>query len=62
MLQGTNPGGIVCLHDGRDISPNPDISQTLAAVRHIVPLRRDKGYTFETVVISYDSLFIHLDE
>jgi len=49
VLQGANPGGIVCLHDGRDIRPNPDISQTVAAVRQIVPRLRDKGYVFETV-------------
>ncbi len=49
VLKAANPGGIICLHDGRDIQPNPDISETLEAVRHIVPALRDKGYTFETV-------------
>lgn len=49
VLQAASPGGIVCLHDGRDIRPEPDISQTIAAVRQIVPRLRDKGYVFETV-------------
>jgi len=49
VLQGATPGGIICLHDGRDIQPDPDISQTIAAVRQIVPRLRDKGYVFETV-------------
>lgn len=49
VLEGATPGGIICLHDGRENQPNPDISQTLAAIRHIVPLLRNQGYTFETV-------------
>ena len=43
------PGGIICLHDGRDTRKNPDISVTLAAVRRIVPRLIDLGYCFETV-------------
>lgn len=49
VLQGATPCGIICLHDGRENQPNPDIAQTLAAVRQMVPLLRDQGYTFETV-------------
>jgi peptidoglycan/xylan/chitin deacetylase (PgdA/CDA1 family) len=49
VLRKASPGGIVCLHDGRDIQPNPDISQTLKAVRAIVPALKDAGYVFETV-------------
>lgn len=49
VLQGATPGGIICLHDGRDCQPDPDIRQTLAAVRQIVPALRDAGYRFETV-------------
>jgi len=49
VVQGATPGGIVCLHDGRENRPNPDIDQTLVAIRRIVPLLRDQGYTFETV-------------
>ncbi len=49
VLHGVTQSGIVCLHDGRETRPNPDISQTLAAVRQIVPVLKDQGYTFETV-------------
>ena len=49
VLRRATHGGIVCLHDGRDIQPNPDIGQTLAAVKMIVPRLKQWGYTFETV-------------
>jgi peptidoglycan/xylan/chitin deacetylase (PgdA/CDA1 family) len=45
----TSPGGIICLHDGRGVERNPDISETLRAVKKIVPALRQAGYTFETV-------------
>lgn len=49
VLRRTTPGGIICLHDGRDVQQKPDISQTLAALRRIIPELKDSGYTFETV-------------
>ena len=49
VLQHAAPGGIICLHDGRDVRPKPDITETLAAVRQIVPTLRALGYHFETV-------------
>jgi peptidoglycan-N-acetylglucosamine deacetylase len=49
ILQYASPGGIICLHDGRTIEPQPDITETLAAVRILVPVLRDQGYDFETV-------------
>lgn len=49
VLRRASPGGIVCLHDGRDVQPKSDISQTLKALRRIVPELKDAGYTFETV-------------
>jgi peptidoglycan/xylan/chitin deacetylase (PgdA/CDA1 family) len=49
VLRRASPGGIVCLHDGRTVDEKPDISQTLAAVRNIVPILKDNGYEFETV-------------
>ncbi|MCU1323878.1 MAG: polysaccharide deacetylase [Acidobacteriaceae bacterium] len=49
VLTKANPGGIVCLHDGRDIQQNPDISEMLASLREIIPRLKDKGYSFETV-------------
>ncbi len=49
VLRKASPGGIVCLHDGRDIQPKPDISEMLKSLRRIVPALRDLGYNFETV-------------
>ena len=49
VLQRSSPGGIICLHDGRGVQAKPDISETLAAVRRIVPVLKDQGYTFLTV-------------
>ena len=49
VLDRIDPGGIVCLHDGRDIQPKPDLAEMLAAVKRIVPALKQKGYVFETV-------------
>jgi peptidoglycan-N-acetylglucosamine deacetylase len=44
-----SPGAIICLHDGRAVQPRPDITQTLTAVRQLVPVLKDQGYSFEIV-------------
>jgi peptidoglycan/xylan/chitin deacetylase (PgdA/CDA1 family) len=49
LLSGVAPGAILCLHDGRDIRPSPDIETTIRTVRRIVPVLLDLGYRFETV-------------
>jgi peptidoglycan/xylan/chitin deacetylase (PgdA/CDA1 family) len=49
ILAGTGNGAILCLHDGRGVSPNPDISQTLEAVGALAPALQSQGYRFETV-------------
>ncbi len=49
VLRRASPGGIACLHDGRDVQRDPDISDTLEAVARIVPVLKDQGYRFETV-------------
>jgi peptidoglycan/xylan/chitin deacetylase (PgdA/CDA1 family) len=49
VLRKAGPGGIICLHDGRAVAAKPDISETLKAVREIVPRLVDAGYQFETV-------------
>jgi peptidoglycan/xylan/chitin deacetylase (PgdA/CDA1 family) len=49
VLSRASPGGIVCLHDGRDVQPHPDTSEMFSAVRTIVPVLKDWGYSFETV-------------
>ncbi len=46
VLNHICPGGIICLHDGRAIRANPDISETILAVKKIVPVLKDRGYTF----------------
>jgi len=42
-------GAIWCLHDGRELKVQPQIDQTLDAVRRLLPLLRDKGYRSVTV-------------
>jgi len=49
VLKRTENGAIICLHDGRGVAHNPDISQTLAAVERIIPALRARGFTFKTV-------------
>ncbi|MFN3322287.1 MAG: polysaccharide deacetylase family protein [Bryobacteraceae bacterium] len=46
---GAEPGAIICLHDGRDTRPNPDVRPTIEAVRQVIPQLRDRGFEFETV-------------
>jgi hypothetical protein len=48
-LRKATPGGIVCLHDGRDIQASPDVSEMLKAVGQIVPVLKGEGFGFETV-------------
>jgi peptidoglycan/xylan/chitin deacetylase (PgdA/CDA1 family) len=45
----TANGAILCLHDGRELRANPDIGDTVEAVRRLVPRLLDQGYSFETV-------------
>jgi len=42
-------GDIICLHDARELAPNPDIRGTIEAVRLAVPTLLDQGFRFETV-------------
>ncbi len=49
ILSQASNGGILCLHDGRGTQPDPDCSQTVEAVRRIVPELLGRGYRFETV-------------
>lgn len=48
VLRLASPGGIICLHDGRAVQREPDVAETMAAVRMLVPVLRDQGYSFET--------------
>jgi peptidoglycan/xylan/chitin deacetylase (PgdA/CDA1 family) len=49
LLRHARNGAILCLHDGRDTQPNPDIQPTLEAVRHLLPELSARGFHFETV-------------
>jgi peptidoglycan/xylan/chitin deacetylase (PgdA/CDA1 family) len=49
LLGNAGPGAIVCLHDGRELRPRPDISVTLEALRRALPRWVENGLQFETV-------------
>jgi peptidoglycan/xylan/chitin deacetylase (PgdA/CDA1 family) len=49
VVSAASNGAIICLHDGRVLHPAPDISNTIRAVRKIVPRLRDGGFEFRTV-------------
>jgi len=49
ILNSARPGGILCLHDGRDIQASPDVTPMLDAVRSAIPLLLDRGFRFVTV-------------
>ena len=42
-------GAILCLHDGRELRPKPDIGTTVEAVRRLVPMLLDRGFEFESL-------------
>ena len=49
VITHSTAGGIVCLHDGRDIREHADLTEMLEALRVIVSALRADGYSFETV-------------
>ena len=49
LIDRAENGAIFCLHDGRERATVPDISNTIAAVRELVPRLTDMGYGFRTV-------------
>jgi peptidoglycan/xylan/chitin deacetylase (PgdA/CDA1 family) len=49
ILHQVGNGSIICLHDGRGVSENPDIGETLEAVEQLIPALQSRGFTFETV-------------
>ncbi|MGI4829918.1 MAG: polysaccharide deacetylase family protein [Janthinobacterium lividum] len=49
VLNSAAPGGILCLHDGRDIRPEVNIASMLAALQRIIKSLRKQGYRFDTV-------------
>ncbi len=49
ILRLVQNGAIVCLHDGRELHPRPDVRATLDAVRLLLPALKSRGFAFETV-------------
>jgi peptidoglycan/xylan/chitin deacetylase (PgdA/CDA1 family) len=49
MKRSAVPGAILCLHDGRELKPKPDIRNTIEAVRRLLPELREQGYHLVTV-------------
>jgi peptidoglycan-N-acetylglucosamine deacetylase len=49
LVDYTNSGDIVCLHDGRGIQHAPDIRATLYALEFAIPELKRRGFQFETV-------------
>ena len=49
LLKRAGNGAIFCLHDGRALQKVPDIRATLDAVEFVLPILRDRGFSFQTV-------------
>jgi len=49
VLPRVTPGEIICLHDAWGVQPKPDISNTLSALRKIIPVLIDNGFRFEVI-------------
>ncbi|HVY93402.1 MAG TPA: polysaccharide deacetylase family protein [Bryobacteraceae bacterium] len=49
VISRVRDGGIICLHDGRELDENPDVTPTLEALRRIIPSLAEAGYHFETI-------------
>jgi peptidoglycan/xylan/chitin deacetylase (PgdA/CDA1 family) len=49
LLGAAENGAIFCLHDGRELQPQPDVQDTLEAISRLIPELRARGFHFETV-------------
>lgn len=49
LLDHTAPGGIVCLHDGRDVQEKVDVREMLAALEEVLPVWRARGLRIGTM-------------
>jgi peptidoglycan-N-acetylglucosamine deacetylase len=49
LLKKAVNGAIFCLHDGRELRRAPDIRNTLEAVRIVLPILKQQGFSLETV-------------
>lgn len=48
VVRGARNGAILCLHDGRELEPAPEIAATLHAVDAIIPRLKQRGLRFLT--------------
>ncbi len=49
LLRAAANGAIFCLHDGRLVESNPDVSPMLEAVERLLPALRERRFRLETV-------------
>jgi peptidoglycan/xylan/chitin deacetylase (PgdA/CDA1 family) len=49
LIQRAANGAVLCLHDGREVQPAPDVRVTLDAVKFAIPILKERGFRFETV-------------
>jgi peptidoglycan/xylan/chitin deacetylase (PgdA/CDA1 family) len=49
VLRKAANGAIICMHDGRELQCSPDIRPTLEAVEYMLPVLKERGFSFETV-------------
>jgi peptidoglycan/xylan/chitin deacetylase (PgdA/CDA1 family) len=49
LLNQAKDGAILCLHDGRALQASPDIRATMEAVKMILPILKERGFSLETV-------------
>lgn len=49
VLGKVDNGSIICLHDGRGLEVDPDVSATVEALSRILPVLRDRGYEMVTI-------------
>lgn len=49
LVRRAQAGDILCLHDGRVLAANPDITPTIEATREVLFTLRDRDFTFRTV-------------
>jgi peptidoglycan/xylan/chitin deacetylase (PgdA/CDA1 family) len=49
LLKKAANGAIFCLHDGRELHRAPDIRATLEAVKIMLPILKERGFSLETV-------------
>jgi peptidoglycan-N-acetylglucosamine deacetylase len=49
LITKSSPGSILCLHDGRILQTDPDLSATREAVEQAIPRLQDRGFRFVTL-------------